>query len=651
MADYKTTVTKTPEGTRITSGNMTDEQVELMRSERERSNELPEAERPQAAFDSMDTEIAARNRFKEMREILAAGRHKEYTDEQKEAFLTEYNKIKTSYSLAEGGAVPMKEQMSMFEDGGLKDEGGSIDPISGNDVPPGSTQEEVRDDIPAQLSEGEFVFPADVVRFIGLGNLMRIRQDAKMGLKQMEAMGQMGNSDEATMPDDLPFDVNDLDMEDDGVVEYAEGGVVQAANGTFVQPGMSGIGGYQPSQFANYSQTPTTTTMQPTIPTAPYQPPMQQATPISTQGVTGLTGITGSPTSFDMGPPDEYKTYRNEAGQEIQVPFKGGKVHSTFTVPEGYTLVTEAKKEETKVASTAPSTQTREQSGGQSDEYPDGKPEEYSTTDLRGVGYDRDKVENEDLLSELTELGRAQTGLLGGSMPTAALGMELKGSVNTRNEFLTSQKVVMDNFFKNNSDIQSINLHSLPTEEKQNLANELKSAREELTASIEGKTKEEIGVMRANIAKEYGLSTTKQVGVGTVMDTKTGTVRPERYVEREKTYGQLFAEAREARQERDALASKYRFDAKGMSLSDVKKKAEEAQQRIDTARKQSESFAQSRGAGGGEGYQDAYQSAKDAGADDYGASYAAGVESYGISGLAKGGSVSKQMKRSGLASK
>ena len=25
----------------------------------------------------------------------------------------------------------------------------------------------------------------------------------------------MGNSDEATMPDDLPFDINDLDMEDD----------------------------------------------------------------------------------------------------------------------------------------------------------------------------------------------------------------------------------------------------------------------------------------------------------------------------------------------------------------------------------------------------------------------------------------------------
>ena len=30
-----------------------------------------------------------------------------------------------------------------------------VDPVSGNEVPPGSLPEEVRDDIPAMLSEGE----------------------------------------------------------------------------------------------------------------------------------------------------------------------------------------------------------------------------------------------------------------------------------------------------------------------------------------------------------------------------------------------------------------------------------------------------------------------------------------------------------------
>ena len=187
------------------------------------------------------------------------------------------NKSQGGLQLNKGGTtMNMNKQMEMFDEGGLKEEGGTIDPVSGNDVPIGSTQEEVRDDIPAQLSEGEFVFPADVVRFIGLEKLMMMRQEAKAGLKRMEEMGQMGNSEEATMPDDMPFDINDLDMEDEkeynrdsqemnqgGMVrvggkempkpriqgqQFADGGVVQAQSGTFVAPG-SGVTTV-PSQFA-----------------------------------------------------------------------------------------------------------------------------------------------------------------------------------------------------------------------------------------------------------------------------------------------------------------------------------------------------------------------------------------------------------------
>ena len=65
------------------------------------------------------------------------------------------NLMKSEGGMNRGGIA---KQMEMFQDGGLMDEGGTVDPVSGNDVPPGSTQEEVRDDIPAQLSEGEFVF-------------------------------------------------------------------------------------------------------------------------------------------------------------------------------------------------------------------------------------------------------------------------------------------------------------------------------------------------------------------------------------------------------------------------------------------------------------------------------------------------------------
>lgn len=123
--------------------------------------------------------------------------------------------------------------MMEYEEGGLSDQGGTVDPVSGNEVPPGALQEEVRDDIDAKLSEGEFVFPADVVRYIGLEKLMMMRQQAKQGLAMMEKMGQMSNADEAVMEDTAPAEVFDIpdDMDVPAVVvaelEMAEGGDVQ----------------------------------------------------------------------------------------------------------------------------------------------------------------------------------------------------------------------------------------------------------------------------------------------------------------------------------------------------------------------------------------------------------------------------------------
>jgi len=67
-----------------------------------------------------------------------------------------------------------------------------VDPVSGNDVPPGSLPEEVRDDIPAMLSEGEYVVPADVLRFYGMKFFEDLRNEAKMGLSRMEQDGRIG---------------------------------------------------------------------------------------------------------------------------------------------------------------------------------------------------------------------------------------------------------------------------------------------------------------------------------------------------------------------------------------------------------------------------------------------------------------------------
>jgi len=159
---------------------------------------------------------------------------------------------KRSNKLNKGGAM-LNQQMKMafMEEGGLQDEGGTVDKESGNDVPSGSLKKEVRDDVPAMLSEGEFVFPADVVRYIGLNKLMQMRQEAKMGLQMMEKMGQMGNSEEAEIPDDLPFGVTDIvvmgnDDDDDDEKGMAQGGVIYAQEGTAVPPQVDKYGNPKP---------------------------------------------------------------------------------------------------------------------------------------------------------------------------------------------------------------------------------------------------------------------------------------------------------------------------------------------------------------------------------------------------------------------
>ena len=140
--------------------------------------------------------------------------------------------------------------MMEYNDGGLNEEGGSVDPVSGNEVPPGALAEEVRDDIPAQLSEGEFVFPADVVRYIGLEKLMMMRQQAKEGLMRMDEMGQMSNADEATIEGEPPasyFDIPEMEVPQAALVlEMNQGGSVNKSYKTFEQ--LMGFQGGTPEQ-------------------------------------------------------------------------------------------------------------------------------------------------------------------------------------------------------------------------------------------------------------------------------------------------------------------------------------------------------------------------------------------------------------------
>ena len=323
----------------------------------------------------------------------------------------------------------MAKQMELFDDGGLMDEGGTVDPVSGNDVPPGSTQEEVRDDIPAQLSEGEFVFPADVVRYFGLEKLMEMRQEAKMGLQRMEDMGQMGNSEEAIMPDNLPFTLDDLEMEEDqsdlnfnlgGVVPMQGTGVVNTANAgpttgftPYVAPAIPGFTGpqLQNTQYTTAAQTTNLPTFGQTVGTKP-------------------------------GEYDELRRYVNDAGQVRQIPFKNGQ--PIYPIPEGYRFEAE---DTTQVidATTGPVTtvgQTQDGGGGDGGTVGVGSSTVTGASDIesamldssRGMFGTRDSsvgtfgsnrefgFSNPAMRSATFDMGMAQFGSLS---PTAAAGIAL----------------------------------------------------------------------------------------------------------------------------------------------------------------------------------------------------------------------------------
>jgi len=94
----------------------------------------------------------------------------------------------------------------LMQEGGIADSGISKEPVTGNEIPPGSMASEVRDDIPTQLSEGEYVVPADVVRFFGVRFFEDLRAKAKQGLSQMDADGRIGGA---------PVDASGIPMQDE----------------------------------------------------------------------------------------------------------------------------------------------------------------------------------------------------------------------------------------------------------------------------------------------------------------------------------------------------------------------------------------------------------------------------------------------------
>jgi len=175
-----------------------------------------------------------------------------------------------------------------------------IDPVSGNEVPPGSLPEEVRDDIPAMLSEGEYVVPADVLRFYGVKFFEDLRAQAKMGLAEMEANGRIGGEPIEAEEDELPFSDEELMVEEDSIPSEEE---MSAALG-----GLVGYneGGAQLDVFGSDQ----------------FQQDPNDPTQVLIGSQPGGTGY-------------ELITYYGPAGQEITIPFFNGM--PLGVVPTGYT--------------------------------------------------------------------------------------------------------------------------------------------------------------------------------------------------------------------------------------------------------------------------------------------------------------------------
>lgn len=167
-----------------------------------------------------------------------------------------------------------------------------VDPVSGNNVPPGSMPHEVRDDIDAKLSEGEYVIPADVLRYYGVAYFERLRKKAKEDLAEMDKEGRIGGD----KGDDLPFSDEELEVEDDAM-GMAEGGISTKSEADFLKE-------------------------QPTF----------NPTPWSYGGIGAGYG-SGSGTGV------ETKTYINKEGNRVSIMFINGQPISN--IPDGYVPDTE----------------------------------------------------------------------------------------------------------------------------------------------------------------------------------------------------------------------------------------------------------------------------------------------------------------------
>jgi hypothetical protein len=152
---------------------------------------------------------------------------------------------------AQGGIVEDNQMNRLFEEGGIADDGMSREPVTGNEVPPGSLASEVRDDIDVKLSEGEYVVPADVLRYYGVRFFEDLRAQAKRGMMEMESDGRIGGAStvEQRRPQGMPQGMPQGSQDEQLTPEEEQ--MLQEALGTSGMAEGGSVKGFDRTQFTS----------------------------------------------------------------------------------------------------------------------------------------------------------------------------------------------------------------------------------------------------------------------------------------------------------------------------------------------------------------------------------------------------------------
>jgi len=335
-------------------------------------------------------------------------------------------------------------QTSALDEGGLKDDGMNEDPVSGNEVPSGSMASEVRDDIPAQLSEGEYVVPADVVRYYGVKFFEDLRDEAKRGLADMEANGRIGGE---PVPEGGPVNEADLSPEEMQMLQEMMSGM--AVGGQVQNPYLQQQQLYrEPAPKAMGNPVMAMSGGGDTVETGPTVAQTQEQ--ILQAGQDNKPYTTGS---FLSGPSflDPAKKIQDDSPTEetqIKLWSPEGVGPTTYNSPSQDALIADLENQgytrtDPKLNTTSDTKKSSGDSGGSSfNPFPDDDEDNSRVGRLQALDWS-----NQD---SILEWGREQSdtlltkGLVGGAMATTAIANLRAGAIISRRKYGEDSAVALE---------------------------------------------------------------------------------------------------------------------------------------------------------------------------------------------------------------